>query len=102
MARLTISASRAFHQTASPASTATPVPTATGTTAAGRVRGRAPASHCPGVATHGFWQSPREGRVPGHLPEVAVRVREVAGVDPEGVHLGGGGDAGPGRLGLGE
>src|SRR3954465_11581885 len=32
---------------------ATPVPATTGETAAGRVRGRAPASHCAGVATRG-------------------------------------------------
>src|SRR5690606_39001147 len=41
----------AFHHTAAPRPKASPVPTATGTTEFGRVRGRAPATHWLTVAT---------------------------------------------------
>src|SRR4029079_2630588 len=44
-------ANAAFHQTASPSYAATPVPASTGATAAGKVRGRGPATHWPGVVT---------------------------------------------------
>ena len=50
----TASASSAFHQTASSSHTATPVPASTGETAAGSVRGRAPAIHWAGVAMAGI------------------------------------------------
>ena len=65
-------ASSAFHRTTAPsASAATPMPASTGASAAGRVRGRAPATHCAGVATRAILQAPRPGRDvdPGGLGE---------------------------------
>ena len=66
-------AKAAFHQTSLWLNAATPVPASTGAIAAGRVRGRAPSIHCPGVAM-------------SHI-QPAARVLTSATVTPSGVGI---------------
>src|SRR4051794_2387992 len=64
-ATATASANSAFHHTAECSHAAAPVPAITGDTALGSVRGRAPETHCPKLATTASCPMPHNGRVLG-------------------------------------
>lgn len=77
-ARLTTSAGTTRHHTGDPDATALAAPTATGTTAAGNVRGRAPANHS--AAPRGWFDSVTS-QVSQTAPAYACSVRELVCLD---------------------